>query len=207
MANPCRIKKPEVVTWWEWRPGCAFPAAACQRRAGKRRRTWRGAIAASSWTCMTFSSIMICSRKFKVHLMFRYNFVPLEETAGWAPGDCHRRSQPVDDDRRNQPAAGQAHRHQSFHAGPDHANMLKKTEQSQARSGRRQRRFRAGRDPRRRKPATTKAISIDRLTAQSDISPIIKLVDTTIFNRVLQRRACDIHIETGDYSGCIKFRT
>ena len=48
-------------------------------------------------------------------------------------------------------------------------------------------------------------ISIDRLTAQGDMSPIIRLVDTTIFT-ALQRRASDIHIETQDDSVCIKFR-
>ncbi len=48
-------------------------------------------------------------------------------------------------------------------------------------------------------------ISIDRLTAQGDMSPIIRLVDTTIFT-ALQRRASDIHIETRDDSVCIKFR-
>src|SRR6202158_4509208 len=49
------------------------------------------------------------------------------------------------------------------------------------------------------------SISIDRLTAQGDISPIIRLVDTTIFT-ALQRRASDIHIETQDDAVCIKFR-
>src|SRR6478752_4915328 len=49
------------------------------------------------------------------------------------------------------------------------------------------------------------SISIDRLTAQGDMSPIIRLVDTTIFT-ALQRRASDIHIETHDDSVCIKFR-
>src|ERR1700691_40622 len=49
------------------------------------------------------------------------------------------------------------------------------------------------------------SISIDRLTATGDTSPIIRLVDTTIFT-ALQRRASDIHIETRDDSVCIKFR-
>src|ERR1700752_561587 len=49
------------------------------------------------------------------------------------------------------------------------------------------------------------SISIDRLTAQGDTSPIIRLVDTTIFT-ALQRRASDIHIETQDDSVGIKFR-
>ncbi len=46
-------------------------------------------------------------------------------------------------------------------------------------------------------------LSIDKLT--SDSSPIIKLVDSTIFN-ALQRRTSDIHIETRDREVVIKYR-
>jgi type IV pilus assembly protein PilB len=46
-------------------------------------------------------------------------------------------------------------------------------------------------------------LSIDRITA--DTSPIIKLVDSTIFNAI-QRRASDIHIETRDTEVVIKYR-
>jgi type IV pilus assembly protein PilB len=52
---------------------------------------------------------------------------------------------------------------------------------------------------------TDESITIDKLTAQGDMSPIIRLVDTTIFT-ALQRRASDIHIETRDDSVGIKFR-
>ncbi len=48
-------------------------------------------------------------------------------------------------------------------------------------------------------------ISIDRLSADSDIAPVIKLVDTTIFN-ALERRASDIHIESRDQEVAIKYR-
>src|SRR5512133_1171319 len=49
-------------------------------------------------------------------------------------------------------------------------------------------------------------LSIDRLAAgDSDIAPVIKLVDTTIFN-ALERRASDIHIETRDTEVVIKYR-
>lgn len=47
------------------------------------------------------------------------------------------------------------------------------------------------------------ALSIDRIAA--DTSPIIKLVDTIIFNAI-QRRASDIHIETRDHGVIVKFR-
>src|SRR5436190_11899857 len=41
-------------------------------------------------------------------------------------------------------------------------------------------------------------LSIDKLAAaDSDIAPVIKLVDTTIFS-ALERRASDIHVETRD---------
>jgi type IV pilus assembly protein PilB len=49
-------------------------------------------------------------------------------------------------------------------------------------------------------------LSIDRLAAgDADIAPVIKLVDTTIFN-ALERRASDIHIETRDAEVAIKYR-
>jgi type IV pilus assembly protein PilB len=48
-------------------------------------------------------------------------------------------------------------------------------------------------------------ISIERLTAEKDLSPIIRLVDTTIFT-ALERRASDIHIETRDDSVQLKYR-
>jgi len=49
-------------------------------------------------------------------------------------------------------------------------------------------------------------LSIDKLTASdSDIAPVIKLVDTTIFN-ALERRASDIHVETRDQEVAIKYR-
>jgi len=47
-------------------------------------------------------------------------------------------------------------------------------------------------------------ISIERLTSESE-SPIIRLVDSTIFN-ALERRASDIHIETEDNDVIIKYR-
>ncbi len=46
-------------------------------------------------------------------------------------------------------------------------------------------------------------LSIEKLT--SDASPVIKLVDSTIFN-ALQRRASDIHIETREREVVIKYR-
>src|SRR5437870_6604108 len=53
---------------------------------------------------------------------------------------------------------------------------------------------------------TDETLSIDKLTAtDTDIAPVIKLVDTTIFN-ALERRASDIHIESRDQEVAIKYR-
>ena len=46
-------------------------------------------------------------------------------------------------------------------------------------------------------------LTVERLT--SDISPIIKLVDSTIFTAI-QRRTSDIHIETGEDAVYVKYR-
>jgi type IV pilus assembly protein PilB len=49
----------------------------------------------------------------------------------------------------------------------------------------------------------SEVLSLDSITA--DQSPIIKLVDSTIFNAI-QRRASDVHIETGEHEVLIKYR-
>ena len=47
------------------------------------------------------------------------------------------------------------------------------------------------------------ALTVDKLT--SDTSPVIRLVDSTVFTAI-QRRASDIHIETGDDAVHVKYR-
>jgi type IV pilus assembly protein PilB len=83
------------------------------------------------------------------------------------------------------------------------SDILKKTEQSQRVLEEASEGFTL--DVIREDEAGEETISIDKLTAGGDISPIIRLVDTTIFT-ALQRRASDIHIETRDDSVGIKFR-
>ena len=51
--------------------------------------------------------------------------------------------------------------------------------------------------------ASEENLTVERLT--SDISPIIRLVDSTIYTAI-QRRASDIHIETGDDAVHVKYR-
>ena len=49
-------------------------------------------------------------------------------------------------------------------------------------------------------------LSIERMSSGGDdIAPVIKLVDTTLFN-ALERRASDVHIETRDQEVAIKYR-
>ncbi|MEO8572958.1 MAG: GspE/PulE family protein [Pyrinomonadaceae bacterium] len=48
-------------------------------------------------------------------------------------------------------------------------------------------------------------LDLDRLATDSDMSPIIKLVDTIVYN-AMESRASDIHIEAGDHDVRVKFR-
>ena len=51
--------------------------------------------------------------------------------------------------------------------------------------------------------AAIEQLTVDKLT--SDVSPVIRLVDSMIFTAI-QRRASDIHIETGDDAVHVKYR-
>src|SRR5215468_8672708 len=83
------------------------------------------------------------------------------------------------------------------------SDILKKTEQSQRVLEEASEGFTIIRED--EATGTEETLTIDKLTATGDTSPIIRLVDTTIFT-ALQRRASDIHIETRDDSVVIKFR-
>jgi type IV pilus assembly protein PilB len=48
-------------------------------------------------------------------------------------------------------------------------------------------------------------LDLDRLASDTDMSPIIKLVDTVLYN-AMESRASDIHIEAGDRDVRVKFR-
>jgi type IV pilus assembly protein PilB len=48
-------------------------------------------------------------------------------------------------------------------------------------------------------------VSLDRLTRDTAVSPVVRLVDTVIFT-ALERRASDIHIETRDAEVAVKYR-
>jgi type IV pilus assembly protein PilB len=141
-------------------------------------------------------------RKIKVDLMFRYNFVPLQETQEGrlviAIADPSQLMM-IDEISLNL-----GRRIVIKVATLTQINdVLKKTEQSQRVLEEAGEDFAL--DVIREDENADETISIEKLTAESDISPIIKLVDTMIFT-ALQRRASDIHIETRDDSVVIKYR-
>ena len=142
-------------------------------------------------------------KKIPVDLMFRYNFVPLDETEdGRLAIAIADPSQLMMIDEISLLLGKRILTKVSTLA--QISEILKKTEQSKRVLEEASEGFTLA-VVREDEAGGEDSISIDRLTAQGDISPIIRLVDTTIFT-ALQRRASDIHIETRDDSVCIKFR-
>jgi len=140
-------------------------------------------------------------RSIPVDLMFRYNFVPLEERDG-------QLSVAIADPSRlmmiDEIGLLLGKRIVTKVATLSQINdILKKTEQSQRVLDEASEGFTL--DVIRENEAGEETISIERLTSETDASPIIRLVDTTIFT-ALQRRASDIHIESYDDSVMIKYR-
>src|SRR5467141_2549402 len=143
-------------------------------------------------------------KKIPVELMFRYNFVPLEESAdGRLAIAIADPSQLMMIDEIS--LLLQKRIVTKVSTLKQISDILKKTEQSQRVLEEASEGFTL--DVIREDEATgvEETLSIDKLTATGDTSPIIRLVDTTIFT-ALQRRASDIHIETRDDSVVIKFR-
>jgi type II secretory ATPase GspE/PulE/Tfp pilus assembly ATPase PilB-like protein len=140
--------------------------------------------------------------KIPVDLMFRYNFVPLEETGdGKLAVAIADPSQLMMIDEIGLLLGKRIVTKVS--TLKQISDILKKTEQSKRVLEEASEGFTL--DVIREDESGDETISIDKLTASGDSSPIIRLVDTTIFT-ALQRRASDIHIETRDDSVCIKFR-
>ncbi|HEY7351289.1 MAG TPA: GspE/PulE family protein [Terriglobales bacterium] len=140
--------------------------------------------------------------KISPHLMFRYNFVPLEETAdGRLAIAIADPSQLMMIDEISLLLSKRIVTKVATLS--QISEILKKTEQSKRVLEDASEGFTL--DVVHEEEGTDESITIDKLTAQGDMSPIIRLVDTTIFT-ALQRRASDIHIETRDDSVGIKFR-
>jgi type IV pilus assembly protein PilB len=142
-------------------------------------------------------------RKVPVELMFRFNFIPLEELGDGrlaiALPDPSQLSV-IDEiglllSRRLAPRVATL---------TEITEILKKTEQSQRVLDEAGETFTL--DVVHDDDANgDENLSIEKLTQEDDTSPIIKLVGSTIFS-ALERRASDIHIETRDDCVVIKYR-
>jgi type IV pilus assembly protein PilB len=141
-------------------------------------------------------------RSIPVDLMFRYNFVPIQAQNGTleiALSDPQNLTT-VDE------LALLLHKRLRVKVATlsQISELLKKTEQSQRVLEEVTEGFTL--DVVAEEGEQDETLSIDKLTAtDSDIAPVIKLVDTTIFN-ALERRASDIHIESRDQEVAIKYR-
>jgi type IV pilus assembly protein PilB len=82
-------------------------------------------------------------------------------------------------------------------------DFLKKTEPSQRVLDDATEEFRL--DVIREEEAATEGLSLEHLVEETDVSPMIRLVDSIIFAG-LERRASDIHIESRDNSVVVKYR-
>src|SRR6266849_3435663 len=135
-------------------------------------------------------------KKIPVDLMFHYNFVPLEETSdGKLAIAIADPSQLMMIDEISLLLGKRIVTKVSTLT--QISDILKKTEQSQRVLEEASEGFQIIRED--ENTGAEETLSIDKLTAAGDTSPIIRLVDTTIFT-ALQRRASDIHIETRDDS-------
>ncbi len=140
-------------------------------------------------------------RLIPVDLMFRHHFIPLEATDGSLIVAMADPSQffVVDDI--------------SVRLGKDVVvkvatqgqidDILKKSEQSQRVLEEVTEGFRL--DVVRESEDDEGTISVEKLTRETEGSPVIRLVDSTLFN-ALERRASDIHIETSDNEVVVKYR-
>src|SRR3954449_1453662 len=141
-------------------------------------------------------------RSIPVDLMFRYNFVPMKSVNGTLDIALA--------DPKNLATVDELSLllHKKLRVkvatASQIADLLKKTEQSQRVLEEVTEGFTL--DVVGEGEGEDETLSIDRLSAaDSDIAPVIKLVDTTIFN-ALERRASDIHIESRDQEVAIKYR-
>ncbi len=141
-------------------------------------------------------------RTVPVDLMFRYHFVPLEAYNGTLSVALADPRQIVLIDELAVLLGKKLKVKVATHS--QISDLLKKTEQSQRVLEEVTEGFTL--DVVGDEEGTDENLSIDRLASdEGKIAPVIKLVDTTIFN-ALERRASDIHIETRDQEMAIKYR-
>ncbi len=140
-------------------------------------------------------------RTIQADLMFRYNFVPLEQRDNVLTIAAADPSQVLLSDelslllgKKLAPRVATA---------KQIGDLLKRTEQSQRVLEQATEAFTM--QVTKSEEDTEETISGDRLTRDTTGSPIVKLVETVIFT-ALERRASDIHIEARDAEVAIKYR-
>ena len=140
-------------------------------------------------------------RLIPVDLMFRYHFIPLDATDGTLTLAMADPSQFFVADE----LAVRLGRNVLVKVATREQieEILKKSEQSQRVLEEVTEEFRL--DVVRDIEGDEEAISVERLTRDTEGSPVIRLVDTTLFN-ALERRASDVHIETSDTEVVVKYR-
>jgi type IV pilus assembly protein PilB len=140
-------------------------------------------------------------RLIPVDLMFRYHFIPLEASNGTLTVAMADPSQfYVADElavRLGQNVVVKVATQDQI------ADILKKSEQSQRVLEEVTEGFRL--DVVRETEEGEEAISVERITRDTEGSPVIRLVETTLLN-ALERRASDVHIETRDNEVAVKYR-
>jgi len=140
-------------------------------------------------------------RSIPAEMMFRYNFVPLEAHDGTL---IVALADPSQLQLRDELAHLLGKRLQIRVATPSQiGDLLKRTEQSQRVLDQATEGFTlqvVGDED-----ESEENISMEKLTAETGVSPVVRLVDTVIFT-ALERRASDIHVETRNSEVAVKYR-
>ncbi|HTZ72876.1 MAG TPA: GspE/PulE family protein [Candidatus Aquilonibacter sp.] len=140
-------------------------------------------------------------RSIPAEMMFRYNFVPLEAHDGTL---IVALADPSQLQLRDELAHLLGKRLQIRVATPSQiGDLLKRTEQSQRVLDQATEGFTlqvVGEEE-----ESDENISMEKLTAETGVSPVVRLVDTVIFT-ALERRASDIHVETRNSEVAVKYR-
>jgi type IV pilus assembly protein PilB len=140
-------------------------------------------------------------RSIPADLMFRYNFIPLEANNGSLVVVVSDPSQLLKTDELSLLLGKKLQIRVA--TASQISDLLKRTEQSQRVLDQATEGFTLqviDEDA-----ESDENISVDRLTRDTGVSPVVRLVDTVIFT-ALERRASDIHIETGSTEVVVKYR-
>jgi type IV pilus assembly protein PilB len=140
-------------------------------------------------------------RSIPAELMFRFNFVPLEAHENALSVAVADPAQVLLSDELNLLLGKKLVL--KVATSSQISDLLKRTEQSQRVLEQATEAFTLQVVP--EEVETEETISADRLTRDTAINPVVRLVDTVIFT-ALERRASDIHIEARDIEVVVKYR-